>query len=228
MRHRSLFALLRRFTVPGLLILAAASPVQAECTWKPAPVMSRHAMEFISLAAEAAGDKSAANVLLSYQVEVHCGDADAIAALKPFLKQPDTALPAAAMLVDAGQLEGIELLDAIERASVPLERKAGLLEMAADWPALRKSQASTAAIVRRTEWAVASGNEKLASVARELRAMFGDDTSIAARADRLMACAERPDGDIDSDCLGMHELHTAPFSAIESRWEAASPAQRHS
>ena len=215
-----------RFVLPGLLLLALTLPAQAECSRDISPALSRRAVEFIDLAMQSAGDSRVAHELLGLQADLRCGDADAIATLKPFLDQPDTELLATVMLVDVGQRDAMELLGALERAALPLERKADLLEMAADWPSLRKADVSAAAIVRRTEWAFTSGDERLSRLAVELRAMHGDGAAIAGRADRLMACAELPDGGIGSDCLGMHELHTAPRSLIQARWGSATTAQR--
>ena len=215
-----------RCVLPGLLSLALALPVQAECSRNTAQAPSRQVQALIDSATDVVVDASIAGDLLSLQYDIRCGDADAIATLKPFLNQPDTALLAAYLLLDAGQLQSTELLHALERAPLPLERKADLLETAADWPVLQNAKTSAASIIRSTEWAIVSGNEKLARLASELRAMHGDDAAITARADRLQACAEIPDGGIGMDCLGMHELHTAPFSLIEARWDAASMPMR--
>lgn len=210
----------------GAFLLAASLSVQAECSKDTSPALSRRAVEFVALATPSASDTSITDELLDLQSDIRCGDADAIATLKPFLNQPDTGLLAAVMLVDAGQWNAIELLGALERAPLALERKAELLEMAADWPSLRHSEVPAATIVRRTEWAFTSGDEKLSRIANELRAMHGDAAAIAEREERLMSCAELPDGGIGSDCLGMHELHTAPSSLIETSWGSASMPQR--
>ena len=53
----SILALLRgvtgfRLVLPGLLSLALALPVQAECSWDISPALSPRAVEFIALATQ--------------------------------------------------------------------------------------------------------------------------------------------------------------------------------
>lgn len=227
----SILALLRgvtgfRLVLPGLLSLALALPVQAECSWDISPALSPRAVEFIALATQSAGDTSIAEELLGLQLDIRCGDADAIAAIKPFLQQPDTTLVASAMLVDAGHLDALELFGAIRNTPITLERKADLFQLAVDWISRSSTKTSAEIIARRTAWAMASGNEKLIRLAHELRAAHGDEAAAAARATRLMACAEDEDGGVGFDCLGMHELHTGALAEIEPRWNNASMAQR--
>src|SRR5690606_35813633 len=154
------------------LTLPLPLPAQAECSRDLSPALSRRVVEFIDLATQSAGDSRVPDELLALQADLRCGDADAIATLKPFLGQPDTELLATVMLVEVGQRDAMELLGALERAALPLERKADLLEMAADWPSLRKADVPAATIVRRTEWAFTSGDERLSRLAVELRAMY--------------------------------------------------------
>jgi len=184
-------------------------------------------LDFITLATGEADDSAAAEEMLRLLPGVRCGEDASTRALKSFAELPDTALLATALLADAGQLAAIEVLAPLERADLPLDQKAELLRMIAGWPSMRDGSAPSGLVVERTQWAVNSGNEQLARVANELRAMFGDDNALGERADRLMACAKRLDGDMGSDCLGMHELHTAPFSVIEPLWDTASMPQRH-
>ena len=211
----------------GLLTLILACQVRAECPEPGSPALSRQGLDFITLATGEADDSAAAEEMLRLLPGVRCGEEASTLALKSFTEQPGTPLLATALLADAGQLAAIEVLAPLERAALPLDQKAELLRMIAGWPSLRDGSAPSGLVVERTKWAVNSGNKQLARVANELRAMFGDDNAIAARADRLMACAERPDGDIGSDCLGMHELHTATFSAIEPLWDTTTMPQRH-
>ena len=211
----------------GLLTLTLACQARAECPEPGSPALSRQGLEFITLATDEADNSAVVEEMLRLLPGVRCGEDESTRRLQLFAEAPGTALLATALLADAGQLAAIEVLGPLERAVLPLDQKAELFRMIAGWPSMRDGSAPTGLVVERTEWAVTSGNKQLVRVADELRAMSGDDKGIAARADRLMACAERPDGNMGSDCLGMHELHTAPFSAIEPPWDTASMPQRH-